>query len=74
MNLVREFNSYGPCITLGRLVRETAKFYVYNEWRGGDSFNVFVEKRVGKTGRAHIAPCRSCRDHAETVYPQGYMD
>jgi hypothetical protein len=73
MTTVREFSPAGPCLTIGRLVRQTAKFYVYNEWRGGDRFDV-TEKRIGKTHRTHIEPCSSCRDHARTQYPHGLMD
>ena len=79
--LVREFSACGPCLTLGEFVRRTAKTIVYREWRGGDCFG--KECRVGgwKVGERgdrrayiHIEPCRSCRDHAETQYPNGYMD
>jgi hypothetical protein len=70
--IVREFSPIGPCLTLGRLKKETAKFYVFDEWQGGDRYE--GEKRVSKTGRAHIVPCHSCRDHAKTQYPNGYMD
>lgn len=78
MKLVRSFSPVGPCITEGRFVRETTKFYVYNEWRGGDRFDT-TEKRIAKRlpghySRAHVEPCSSCRDHAQTQYPNGYMD
>ena len=70
--IVREFSPAGPCLTLGRLKSETAKFYCYEEWKGGDVFGRL--RKVSKSGRAHVEPCRSCRDHAATVYPNGYMD
>jgi len=70
--IVREFSPAGPCLTLGRLKNETAKFYCYEEWKGGDVFGRL--RKVSKSGRAHVEPCRSCRDHAATVYPNGYMD
>ena len=70
--IVREFSPAGPCLTLGRLTRETAHFYCYDEWHGGDHFH--GAKKVKKIDRAHIEPCRSCRDHAATMYPHGYMD
>jgi hypothetical protein len=73
MTLVREFSFAGPCLTIGRLVRQTAKFYVYNEWLGGDRFDA-TEKRIGKNHRMHVEPCRRCRDHAHTQYPNGYLD
>lgn len=74
---VREFSSVGPCLTLGKFVRETARFFVYAEWLGDDRYG--AEKRVAKPtpakySRAHVAPCRSCRDHGQTQYPNGYMD
>lgn len=77
MTIVREFSPCGPCLTLGKLTRQTAKFYCYEVWQGGDTFA--GSKRVakdlpGQYSRAHIAPCPSCRDHAKTQYPNGYMD
>ena len=76
--LVREFNRAGPCITLGRFVRETQKFYVFNTWRGGDQFDT-SETRISKRtpshySGAHVEPCSSCRDHPRTNFPNGYMD
>lgn len=64
--LVREFNAAGPCITRGTLISESAAFYTFTPRYGCDS-----PRRVSKS-RAHIEPCRSCRDHAETSYPNGY--
>jgi hypothetical protein len=75
--IVRAFSSAGPCLTLGRLTKETANFFCFEEWRGGD---VYVgAKKVAKPlpGRwtsAHVDACPSCRDHAQTQYPNGYMD
>lgn len=77
MTIVRAFSRCGPCLTLGKLVKETAKFYVYDEWQGGDKYEgrTKVKKELpGQWSRAHIEPCRSCRDHAQTQYPNGYMD
>ena len=71
--IVRQFSPCGPCLTIGKLVRETAKFYVYREWRGGDSY-ADKERRIGKSTLVHTEPCRCCRDHADTSYPNGYMD
>ena len=73
MTIVREFSTVGPCLTLGRLVSETPKFYRYAEWHGGDCFGPET-RLVKKDGRAHTEPCHSCRDHARTQYPHGYMD
>lgn len=77
MTLVRQFNRAGPCLTLGKLVKETAQFYVFDEWCGG---NVFVGRRRvakkldGRWSPNHVEACPSCRDHPQTQYPNGYMD
>ena len=75
--IVRKFSPCGPCLTIGKLVRETAKFYVYRKWIGwnddGQSFED-KERRIGKSSLVHTEPCRCCRDHADTSYPNGYMD
>ncbi len=81
--LVRKFSSAGPCITLGQFVRRTSMTIIYREWLGGDNYG--KERRVGgwkvhgnmyhnRRAYIHIKPCPSCKDHAETVYPHGYMD
>lgn len=63
---VREFSPAGPCLTAGPLVRETAKFFVYRDDAG-------KERRIGKRGSlVHTEPCRCCRDHAASMYPNGY--
>jgi hypothetical protein len=81
--LVREFSAAGPCLTLGRFVKRTSKFIMYNQWQGGDSFSPTVSRvggykvqvrEDGREGLVHTSPCRSCRDHSETMYPHGYMD
>jgi hypothetical protein len=77
MTIVREFSPCGPCLTLGRLTKTTAQFYCYEPWQGGDRFSGAKKVRrpdVGRWSRAHIVPCPSCRDHAQTRYPNGYMD
>lgn len=71
MKIVRSFSPIGPCLTEGRLVRETDKFVVFEEWRGGDRYE--GERRISKS-KVHTEPCRSCRDHEKTQYPNGYMD
>jgi len=75
---VREFSIAGPCLTRGRLVRQTAQFYVWNEWRGGDRFGDRETRGMIRTetrySSFHIEPCPSCRDHEHTQYPDGYMD
>jgi len=71
MQIVRKFSAIGPCLQQGKLLRETAKFYVFAEWQGGDRYE--GERRIAKDS-VHIEPCRSCRDHEHTSYPNGYMD
>ena len=71
MQIVRRFSAIGPCLTEGKLLRETDKFFVYAEWQGGDRYE--GEKRIAK-GKVHLEPCRCCRDHKTTMYPNGYMD
>ncbi len=77
MTIVRDFSAAGPCITLGLFVKRTKKFIVYREWLGGDRYSDKLS-RVGGHRVAldlvHTSPCPSCRDHAETQYPNGYMD
>ena len=80
--IVREFSAAGPCLTLGKFVRRTAKTIVYREWLGGNNYG--QERRVGgwkvlqRDGRSrayiHTEPCHRCRDHSRTQYPNGYMD
>lgn len=70
MATVREFNMAGPCIYKGELVRETAKFYVFR-----DRFDRDRTRKLGKRdGLVHVEPCRSCRDHPESSYRDGYWD
>jgi hypothetical protein len=70
--IVRAFSVCGPCLTLGRLTKETEHFYCFDEWQGADRFE--GTKRVAKRSPNHIEPCSSCRDHPKTQYPNGYMD
>jgi hypothetical protein len=78
VKIVREFSAIGPCLTLGKLVRETEQFYVYLPWHGGDKYGPeekrTAKRRPGNRSFAHVDPCHSCRDHADTQYPNGYMD
>ena len=76
--IVREFSAIGPCLTLGKLVRETPRFWVFNPWKGGQLYGT-EEKRISKRtperySRSHVESCPSCRDHPRTQYPNGYMD
>jgi hypothetical protein len=72
MQIVRETSRCGPCIPLGQFVRATDKFIVLREWMGGNSY-AEAETRISKW-KAHTEPCRCCRDHADSLYPNGYMD
>jgi hypothetical protein len=78
MTIVRSFSPAGPCLTLGRLTKETAQFFFYDDWCGGDVFEARgsrVKKPGGKFySRAHTEACHSCRDHPKTQFPRGYMD
>ena len=76
MTIVRAFSRCGPCLTLGRLVKETAAFYIFDEWQGDTlGRRKRVRKEIdGHWSPYHIEPCSSCRDHAKTQYPDGYMD
>jgi hypothetical protein len=75
MTTVREFSRCGPCIVLGKLVKETASFYVFEENYGGAPVRSKIRKRTdARYSPAHIEPCPSCRDHPRTQYPDGYMD
>lgn len=76
---VRKFSMAGPCITLGKLIRETPRFYCYQpRFSGYFASNEpdMAEKKVGKDKyqMVHVIPCVSCRDHASTQYPNGYED
>lgn len=69
--MVREPCCIGPCFQRGRLVRETAKFYVIEVWnqRKKTSRN----ERLAKRG-LHLEACSCCTDHPNTCYPYGYWD
>ncbi len=73
---VREFSPAGPCLTLGEFVKRSPKFIFYRERLGGDRYAGRVSRvggwKVTGADYIHIEPCRSCRDHPETSYPNGY--
>ena len=73
MTQVRNFSSCGPCIVQGDLVRETAQFYVFTDKYNGKERKL-AKRLSNRYSGAHIEPCHSCRDHAQTQYPNGYMD
>jgi len=66
MKTIREFSSFGPCVTLGTLVRETVTRIVYRSRDGKVAW-------VSKSSRlVHREPCLSCRDYERSQYPDGY--
>ncbi len=76
--LVREFSAAGPCLTLGLFVKRTAKYVMYREWLGGDRFADKISRiggwKVTEGDYVHTEPCRSCQDHQNSQYPNGYED
>ena len=73
--MVRQFSAAGPCLTLGRLYRQTDS-YLYFQPVNTPCAN---PRRVLKCLPAHWSPhhtepCPSCRDHPRTQYPGGYHD
>lgn len=79
---MRRFSAYGPCLVQGELLRDTAKFYVAVDMAIGAPVDTSamspellkdLTHRYAKD-RHHVEPCRSCRDHAQTHYPNGYQD
>lgn len=70
--VVGMFSPYGPCLALGKLVRSTARFHVFTDWRGTRDFT--GRERRMSSERVHLVPCPSCRDQRQTQFPSGYMD
>ena len=70
--VVRRFFPCGPCLTEGELVRRTARFVVFTEWKGGDDYTG-REKRLA-CDSVHTEPCPRCTDHPRTSYRHGHMD
>ena len=70
---LREFSRAGPCIVLGEFERYTAKSVFYRD-RHGVVIRRARAMRFSSLSRIHTEPCRSCRDHPRTLYPEGYMD
>ncbi len=76
---VRESSRAGPCIILGEFVKRTPKFIFYIDRRHTGYDEPPEIRRVGgwkvtEGDYIHTKPCHSCRDHAKTSYPNGYMD
>lgn len=73
MSTLREFNSCGPCIPLGRIVKQTDKTVTYVDHRGN------VQRRGGYAwvrgkgkGLLHTEPCPGCRDYPNGTYAYGW--
>lgn len=73
---VREFSPAGPCLVLGEFVKRSPKFIFFREWLGSTRYADRVSRvggwKVTDGDYIHIEPCRSCRDHPKTSYPNGY--
>jgi hypothetical protein len=65
---VRELSVAGPCITLGLVLRETARRISYRDRHGRPKF---ISKRWAAT---HTEPCPSCPDHPKAKCPDDYCD
>ena len=66
---VRVFSPVGPCLTFYRLLRTNRKTCTLAYWNGDH----ISTERIYKDW-VHTEPCRSCMDHPQTMYPNGYMD
>lgn len=69
MATAREFSTIGPCITLGEVISASESSVSFRD-RDGRKSRRFGE-RV-RSGLIHTTPCRSCRDHVQSQYPNGY--
>jgi hypothetical protein len=77
---LRRFSAYGPCLDLyGVVVSATDKTVTYRTERGdikragGYDWHSNGSRPLGQ-GLLHTDACPSCRDHARTQYPEGYMN
>jgi hypothetical protein len=60
---VRELRVAGPCITVGLVLRETARRISYRDRHGALKF---ISTRWAA---AHTEPCPSCPDYSEDEMP-----
>lgn len=66
--IVRETSPYGrPCNELGPLVKDTPTLVHYGL---RDGRRAYASK---KCQRIHLEPCRSCRDHERSRFPEIYQ-
>ena len=70
---LREFNMAGPCIYLGDIVSNTSKAWkiIERSWPN-ETVKKLKRSKAAKCGLIHDEPCRSCIDHPESQYPNGY--
>ena len=73
--IARVWSSAGPCFTSGvaksgRIVRETAKFFVTESTYPGDRGK---QTKIAKN-KVHLVACHRCADHPKSDYPGGYQD
>lgn len=68
--MVRRFSVAGPCLPIGRLVRETPQFFVIDT----PDYSRVQSRRVAKSTGVHTVPCPRCTDHPRSDYPHGYVD
>jgi len=73
--MVRQFSVVGPCLTLGRVYRETERYWFFQPINRPCG----TPRRVMKCLPAHWSPhhtepCPSCVDHPHTQYRSGYQD
>lgn len=68
--MAMRFSMAGPCIPVGRVVRETEQCYFITDKH---SKNPNEARRFSKHG-LHLVACQRCQHHAQTHYPNGYMD
>jgi hypothetical protein len=75
LTLLREFSAAGPCIRMGGILREDKNWWYIVPLNGEIRVSkISKHSRKAQNGSVHAEACRSCRDHAETQYPEGYMD
>lgn len=70
VTILRDFSAAGPCIPQGVVTNETATALEVTV--AGSVRKVLKRNRRFQTGLLHTEPCRSCRDHPQTQYPNGY--
>ena len=70
---VRVFSRVGPCLTGYRIVRRNKKS-VTVAWRNGGDSPGRGWLETERVHAVHETPCRSCKDHPESQYRDGFYD